>query len=160
MVYFDMITTVFGGAVVGSVFGRREAGIRRLLSPRLFFLSCYDTITAIDFAREQFCLLPDCLREQFRDEMSAQKHLMAKLCGAFWLLDIIVASQIKKRVRKVSFQVWKLIIDPKTKSAMVICTDGNGKELEKRELDYTNFPLDEGIELWMEDDVIYLPSEH
>jgi hypothetical protein len=86
--------------------------------------------------------------------------LMAELCGAFWLLDIIASYQRKPKLKKIDFQVWRLTIDTTTGAGMVTCTDGNNKKLAEKELDYTDFPLPEGITLWKEGDVILLPSEH
>jgi hypothetical protein len=86
--------------------------------------------------------------------------LMAQLCHAFWLLDIIISHQRIEKVQRKGFQVWKLILCQDSEGGKVICTDGNDNFLAEQELDYTDFPLLEGITLWKEGDVILLPSEH
>ena len=44
--------------------------------------------------------------------------------------------------------------------AKVICTDGNDNKLVSQKIYYTDFPLEEGITLWVENGIILLPSEH
>jgi hypothetical protein len=86
---------------------------------------------------------------------------MAQTCDAFWLLDIILSYQVYKKIRLEPFQVWKLTLDGADKtSAFVVCTDGNDRQLVKQYIDYTDFPLPEGMVLWKEGNVILLPREH
>nr|WP_283808573.1 DUF6876 family protein [Bradyrhizobium japonicum] len=42
---------------------------------------------------------------------------------------------------------------------MLTCDDGNGNIVHSERLDRTDFPLDE-VDLWVEGNVILLPSEH
>jgi hypothetical protein len=83
--------------------------------------------------------------------------MMADMCQAHWLIFLILSYQ--RKIRGEEFQVWRLgkVIDH---SATVTCTDGNNKELARQVIYYTDFPLSEGICLWLEGNVIYLPSEH
>lgn len=79
------------------------------------------------------------------------------LCTRFecyWFLDLIAFGQLKI---KGNFQVWTLKRTGFT--ATVTCDDGNGNILRKENIPYTDFkPLTATI--WVEDNVILLPSEH
>lgn len=90
------------------------------------------------------------------------KHL-AEAGGAYWLLDKIATSQLVREVRAEPFQVWTLTKGPGD-AAMLTCTDGGkaGKEhvtLWREEVRFTDFPLDR-VQIYVEDNVILLPSEH
>ena len=74
--------------------------------------------------------------------------------GAYWLLDEIALAQ---RFARQEFQVWKLAVKP-DRSATLSCEDGNGKTVFEKAIPWTDFPV-ERIELWLENDTIYLPSE-
>jgi hypothetical protein len=79
--------------------------------------------------------------------------------SAYWLLDIIaIAQRYEKAVSAEPFQVWKLAVHSK-QSGMVTCEDGNGKEVYRQEVDYTDFPLPE-ITFYVADNVILLPGEY
>jgi hypothetical protein len=88
--------------------------------------------------------------------------------GAYWLLDIIAIAQRHDRAVKTEpFQVWTLKVH-ETQKGTVICDDGNGKQLYRQELEYTDFPLAE-IKLYCcadgvlgqgIDRVILVPSEY
>lgn len=84
---------------------------------------------------------------------------------AFWLVDAIASYRIKDE-----FQAWTLTVNLETKIGNLICTDGNGKELARRNIEYTNFPLSEitffveqggygSEDNWTECLVLMLPSE-
>lgn len=97
---------------------------------------------------------------------------VADECGAYWLMTLIGAAQLKSEVGREPFQCWTLKKTGPT-SATLKATDGGADEdaegnaiykiLVDEVLDYTDFPLDE-ITLWVEDGenvkVILLPSEH
>jgi hypothetical protein len=85
---------------------------------------------------------------------------MARLCRAFWLIDLIASAQRDQMVSRELFQVWSVAPDRGNGSAAVTCTDGNGEFLTAQEIADTNFPLPEGITLWKEGEVILLPNEH
>ena len=79
--------------------------------------------------------------------------------GAYWLLDEIALIQpYDKAVAAQEFQVWKLTVRP-DRTATLTCEDGNDNEVFRKEIEFTDFPLDE-ITLWFANGVIYLPSEH
>ena len=87
---------------------------------------------------------------------------LAEHAGAYWLLDeIAIAQRYERNLKDQPFQVWKLTVTNST--ATLSCTDGNGKTLVAKHIDYNDFPLPE-IELYVEGDVegrvILLPSEH
>jgi hypothetical protein len=79
--------------------------------------------------------------------------------GAWWLLDeIVFAQRFQKAVAAEEFQVWKLTVKP-DHTATLACEDGNGRTVFEKALEYTDFPA-ETLELWFENNTIYLPSEH
>lgn len=79
--------------------------------------------------------------------------------GAYWLLDEIVFTQMnEKKVAAQSFQQWKLSVRP-DHTATLTCENGNGKVIFTKQLEYTDFPLDE-IKFYFTDNVILLPSEY
>jgi hypothetical protein len=78
--------------------------------------------------------------------------------GAYWLLDeIAFAQRFEKRVTVKNFQVWKLAVRP-DHTATLSCEDGNGRTVVAKQIAFTDFPV-ERIELWFENNTIYLPSE-
>ncbi|MBQ9564407.1 MAG: hypothetical protein IJU98_02360 [Synergistaceae bacterium] len=83
---------------------------------------------------------------------------MADMCEAWWLLTDIAAWFCEPKVRKESFTVWILRLDGKT--ATLTGEDGNGNEVVRQEIPYTDFPLTEGITLFKDGNVIMLPSEY
>jgi len=96
---------------------------------------------------------------------------MAELCGAYWLLDIVFSSQtatgiIKYRKSGEFFQVWTLTRAAdyeETGAWFVTCEDGDYKELYRQGIPFSDFPLDDGMKLFVgangEFLVCYLPSE-
>jgi hypothetical protein len=84
---------------------------------------------------------------------------VADTAGAYWLLDEIALIQTQnKRVADQEFQLWKLVVRP-DQTATLTCDDGNGNVGYAKEIEYTDFPLNE-ISFYFTDNVIYLPSEH
>ena len=83
---------------------------------------------------------------------------LAENAGANWLLDHIAAHQ--KRARKDrrlrEFQAWKLTVSEKR--AVVACLRDTDDEAFREEIPFTDFPLPE-VTLYLEDNVVYLPSE-
>jgi hypothetical protein len=79
--------------------------------------------------------------------------------GAYWLLDEIALSQRgEKAVAAEEFQVWKLTVNS-DRTATLACGDGNGNTVFEKAIPFTDFPAD-SVELWFENNTIYLPSEH
>ena len=69
--------------------------------------------------------------------------VMIEMCGAFWLAVAIVSWQTNEKVRKESFQVWTLILTAEKfpNGAVLICDDGNDRELARQEIEYTTVSL-------------------
>jgi len=77
--------------------------------------------------------------------------------GAYWLVDkILFTTRVKKNLQE--FGVWKLTVNEDS-SAVLVCEDGNYNELYREKIEWTDFPL-KRIELWFENGVLILPSEH
>jgi len=74
----------------------------------------------------------------------------------YWFLNVILSYQSK--MRQEDFQVWKLERN-ENGSAKVICSNGNGKQLISQKIPFTDFKPNEGT-VWIENNVIFLPSEH
>ena len=88
--------------------------------------------------------------------------VMAEMCNAFWLIVAVMSWQSNKNVSKEPFQVWTLIVGSGKfpDGGVLICDDGNHRELARQEIDYTDFPLAEGIKLFFSDGILLLPSEY
>ena len=77
--------------------------------------------------------------------------------GAFWLVDkILFMTRAKHNLQE--FGVWKLEVN-EDKSAVLVCEDGNYRELYQEKIEWADFPLNK-IDLWFENGVLILPSEH
>lgn len=88
---------------------------------------------------------------------------IAQAGGAFWLMDIIGSAQLDKKVQNEPFQVWALKVDQDNSKGLVTCEDGNGGEVYRQNIPFTDFELPE-IELWASREdgnlIILLPSEY
>lgn len=84
---------------------------------------------------------------------------LADSAGAYWLLDeIALAQQFDKAVAAEEFQLWKLNVKA-DHTAVLACEDGNSNIVLRKELEFTDFPLEE-ISLYCTDNTILLPSEY
>jgi len=84
---------------------------------------------------------------------------LADAGGAYWLLDEIALIQpCDRKVAAEPFQVWTLSVRA-DRTATLACDDGNGNIVFTKELEFTDFPLDE-IKLYFTDNTILLPSEY
>jgi len=87
---------------------------------------------------------------------------LAEKAGAFWLMDAIASHQANPKVKAEGFQAWTLQVD-ESKSALLICDDGNGRVVATQAIEFTDFPLQK-YSVWAipQDDllVILLPSEY
>ena len=88
--------------------------------------------------------------------------VMVEMCGAFWLAVAIVSWQTNEKVRKEPFQIWTLILGSGKypDGGVLVCDDGNHRELARQEIEYTDFPLPEGIKLFLCDGILLLPLEY
>lgn len=83
---------------------------------------------------------------------------VADTAGAYWLLDeIALANRFNRAVRAEEFQVWTLTVAGSR--GELVCGDGNGGIVSRKRIRFTDFP-EPGIEMWVEQGVILLPSEH
>jgi hypothetical protein len=79
--------------------------------------------------------------------------------GAYWLLDeIAIAQRGEQQVAAEAFQLWTLTVRP-NRTATLTCENGNCVAVFRKELDYTDFPLD-SVQLYFTDNTILLPSEY
>lgn len=89
---------------------------------------------------------------------------LADHAQSHWLTDAIASYQHLPQIKGGHFQVWRLSVNPETRSATLHMTNGNSDaEMVRQEIDYTDFPLD-GIILWLiaqgDHLVLMLPSEY
>lgn len=84
---------------------------------------------------------------------------VAEKAGAYWLIDEIAFQQIQPLIRNEPFQVWTLKVKLDQSTAVLICDDGNGRIVFKKEIAYTDFPLAE-LKMYVTDNVILLPGEY
>lgn len=89
------------------------------------------------------------------------KHL-ADRAGAYWLMDVVASWQTAKKVACEHFQSWNLNVKEDNK-ATVVADDGNGKEIARQKIPFTDFPL-RSQRLYLVNDgkyrVLMLPSEY
>lgn len=84
-------------------------------------------------------------------------HFLRENARCYWLFDLICSYQYQ--IGNVHFQNWKL---KKTGSIgwIVSASDGEYNRLVKQNIPYSDFPLEEGIELFFVDGVVMLPWEY
>lgn len=83
---------------------------------------------------------------------------LAQRASAYWLLDLIASWASISAVRREEFVTWTLKVHA-DRSAVAIAEDGNGRELTRQDIPWTDFPLDE-VTLYLRDRVLMLPSEY
>ena len=86
---------------------------------------------------------------------------LADRAGAYWLMDVVASWQMAKKVACERFQLWKITVADK--KGTVTAEGGNGKELVRQEIPYTDFPLRSQKLYLVKDDkyrVLMLPSEY
>ena len=81
---------------------------------------------------------------------------LGEMYQCYWLIDIIASYQ--HTLKNQPFQVWKWEKTGKDKG-IVTCEDGNKNVLKKQKINYTDIEADT-CEIWVEDNVVLLPSEH
>jgi hypothetical protein len=85
---------------------------------------------------------------------------VAEAAGAWWLVDELASVQkLGPHLDRHPFQVWKLERDRTGRKATLTCEDGNGRQLYRKRIDYTDFPRP-SFTLWLADGVILLPTEY
>lgn len=84
---------------------------------------------------------------------------LAEHAGAYWLIDAILCPQAWiAALRDAEFQVWTLHVRD-DRSAILICSDGDGNIVWSHDIHWTDFPL-ASVTLWFANQTLYLPSEH
>jgi hypothetical protein len=84
---------------------------------------------------------------------------VADQAGAYWLLDeIALAQRHFKSVASEEFQHWKLTVKP-DHTATLMCDDGNDNIVFTKQIEFTDFPLDE-MRFYFTNKTILLPSEY
>lgn len=83
---------------------------------------------------------------------------LAQKASAYWLIDLIASWCPHANIRAEEFVLWKLTVKP-DRSATAIADDGNGRELARQDIPWTDFPLDE-VSLYFTDGTLLLPSEY
>ena len=87
---------------------------------------------------------------------------LADRAGAYWLMDVVASWQTAKKVACEHFQTWDLAVQ-EDKKATVVAGDGDGKEIARQKIPYTDFPL-RSQRLYLVNDgryrVLMLPSEY
>lgn len=94
---------------------------------------------------------------------------LCNACNCYWLFDVIASWQLKESVRREPFQVWQLTVNADGSAKVTAKHDEPGRLLAEQEIPYADFPLPEGIKLWVECTateihpqlfVVLLPGEH
>lgn len=84
---------------------------------------------------------------------------VAEAAGAYWLVDEIAFAQSVPAIAAEEFQHWKLAVDTARSNAVLTCDDGDGRIVFRKEIAFTDFPLDE-IRFFYTDNTILLPTEY
>jgi hypothetical protein len=83
---------------------------------------------------------------------------LAETASAYWLIDLIASWCPHASLRNEEFVLWKLVVNS-DRTATAIADDGNGRELVRQDIPWTDFPLDE-VSLYLTDNTLLLPSEY
>lgn len=89
---------------------------------------------------------------------------LSEAADAYWLMDAIASWQSDRKVHAQDFQVW-ILRQQADQSWTLLCEDGNYNVVAKQEIEFSDFPLSEGITLWaihneLAGITIMLPSEY
>jgi len=120
-----------------------------------------DKITLADIEKElAYCIGSENFHKWsilFPYRMTDGVKLIADKLGAYWLLDVIASHQLKAKVKRTPFQVWK--IKAKDSQAMITCEDGNNNKVSQQKIEYTDFP-DGELSIWFQNNTLFVPSEY
>jgi hypothetical protein len=81
---------------------------------------------------------------------------LAEMFQCFWFIDIICSYQ--PSLREHEFQTWHLIVY-EDQTAYAECSDGNEITLIQQKIEFTDMQA-RNTTVWVEGQVILLPSEH
>jgi hypothetical protein len=118
-------------------------------------LSCFsngsDNFYAYNFGRTRIGIYTD-----------GVKHI-ADVCGAYWLIDLIMSYQTPKFKAKNEFQVWILKSNGKG-GAIAVCEDGDGNKVITQKIGFSDFPfkkVENGeMKMWFTGGTLLLPCEY
>ncbi|MCU7550419.1 hypothetical protein OCK74_14960 [Chitinophagaceae bacterium LB-8] len=83
---------------------------------------------------------------------------LADICSAYWLLELIISYQCKRRIKAEGFQVWELKRINEDRF-IVTATDGNHHRLVYHYLPQCDFTYDLAT-IWLIRGVLVLPVEY
>ena len=89
-------------------------------------------------------------------------RFLADNADCYWLLDAIASyqPQVRQNPRLADFQLWELTVSEHSGSAVLTCTDGDSEvPVITQQIQSTDFPLP-SIQLYVEGNILLLPSEH
>lgn len=72
---------------------------------------------------------------------------LAEAAQAYWLIDAVASWQVQPKVRAEPFQAWSLT--HQTTGWRLQADDGNGNILATQMIEYSDFPLENGIKLFL-----------
>ncbi|HXE54660.1 MAG TPA: hypothetical protein VN541_16685 [Tepidisphaeraceae bacterium] len=84
---------------------------------------------------------------------------LAERAGAFWLIDAIASWQPYVRPVDHGFQVWELVVHGNRTAELTARRDAGQEPMAIQKIPYTDFPM-KSVELWVEEGILILPSEH
>ena len=89
---------------------------------------------------------------------------MAEAAGAHWLCDEIAlrqeTSQVKSDPMLQEMQFWRLELNTENSGAKLHCDRDMGDTAFTVPIEFTDFPLPEGVRVWFANGVMHLPCEH
>lgn len=84
-------------------------------------------------------------------------QFLASQFATYWLIDEILFMNCTTPLGE--FQVWKLKRKGTSDVFTLSCEDGDDNEIFSKEIPFSDFTAN-SVELWFENNVLYLPSEH
>ena len=84
---------------------------------------------------------------------------LARKANCFWLIDAVGSYQRKPKVKKIDFQLWTLKVSEKKSAVLEMKEDTDEPVIIRQKISFTTFPL-EKIELFFQNNVLFLPSEY
>jgi hypothetical protein len=78
----------------------------------------------------------------YRHLASDGAKMIADQCGAYWLLESIASHYVRKVLAVEPFAVWTLDAIDGEGAVALVADDGNGRQLVRQEIPYSDFPRD------------------
>jgi hypothetical protein len=78
---------------------------------------------------------------------------------AYWLIDVIGSHQFCGKIKDIPFQLWELELTGNGGCKITMKQDSDQPNEVIQHIEYTTFPM-QNIKLWLQNNVLYLPSEH